>query len=125
MSQEENGVCMFAYNNSQIDYIKIAHIAAAYVKLNMKNNSTTLITDSGSYAWLKDSVEKDWHNFCFDNVVIQDVEHRSNPRKHFDSPWTEFNAQFSNSNKHEIFQLSPYKKTLLIDTDYFIQNNYY
>jgi hypothetical protein len=91
----------------------------------MKNNSTTLITDSGSYAWLKDSVEKDWHNFCFDNVVIQDVEHRSNPRKHFDSPWTEFNAQFSNSNKHEIFQLSPYKKTLLIDTDYFIQNNYY
>jgi hypothetical protein len=125
MSEEETGVCMFAYNNSQIDYVKIAHIAAAYVKQNMKNNSVTLITDNGTYDWLKESTNKAWHNQCFDNVLLQDVEHKTNPRKHYDSPWTEFNAQFSNSNKHDIFQLSPYNKTLLIDTDYFIQNNYY
>ena len=43
MAEEERGVCMFAYNNEKMDYIKFAHTAAAYVKRNMKNNSTCLI----------------------------------------------------------------------------------
>jgi hypothetical protein len=125
MKEETRGICMFAYNNEQLDYVQFAHIAAGYIKKNMKNNNTCLITDSGTYAWLKQSVDKDYHDFCFDEVVIDDVEHTHNPRRHFDSPWTEFNAQFSNSNKDDIIRLSPYDKTILIDTDYIIQNNFY
>lgn len=125
MSEEENGVCFFAYNNSQLDYVQFAHIAAGYVKANMKNNSTCLITDSGTYAWLKESVDDKWHSTCFDTVVIDDVAHDSNPRKHFDSPWTEFSAPFLNSNKHDIFNLSPFEKTILLDTDYIVKNNFY
>lgn len=125
MSEESRGVCMFAYNNSQLDYIKYAHFAAHYVKQNMSNNNTCLITDTGSYAWLKESVSPELHAACFDTVVVHDVVHASNSRKHYDSPWTEFNAQFNNKNKDDIFSLSPFEKTLLIDTDYFIQNNFY
>ena len=123
--EEEKGVCFFAYNNRQLDYIRFAHVAAGYVKANMKNNDTCLITDSGSYAWLKQSIDKKWHETCFDHIVIDDVEHKDNPRKHFDSPWTEFSAPFLNSNKHEVFELTPFEKTLLLDTDYIIKNNFY
>lgn len=125
MTEETRGICMFAYNNEQLDYVQFAHIAAAYVKNNMKNNNTCLVTDSGTFAWLEQSIDPDYHEFCFDAVVIDDVEHGQNPRRHFDSPWTQFNAQFSNSNKDDIVNLSPYDKTLLIDTDYLIQNNFY
>lgn len=125
MSEEEKGTCFFAYNNNKIDYVQLAHFAAAHVKRNMKNNKTCLITDTGTFSYLKDSIDPKMHEYCFDTVVISDVAHQSNPRRHFDSPWTEFSVQFSNSNKHDIFTLSPFEKTMLVDTDYFIMNDFY
>ena len=35
---------------------------------------------------------------------LSDFENAPNPRRHYDSPWTEFTAQFNNSNKHKIFE---------------------
>lgn len=125
MSEAERGICMFAYNNNQLDYVKYAHIAAHYVKENMSNNSTCLITDTGTYDWLKATVNPKFHDKCFDTVIVHDIEHKPNPRKHYDSPWSEFNAPFLNRNKDDIFSMSPFEKTLLIDTDYIIQNNFY
>jgi hypothetical protein len=122
---ETSGVCFFCYNNNELDYVKFAHIAAGYVKRNMKNNNTCLITDHGTYGWLKESVPYEVHDRLFDEVVIADVVHDNNIRKHFDSPWTNFSAQFSNSNKHDVINLSPFDKTLLLDTDYIVQNNFY
>ncbi len=126
MSEEENGICFFAYNNDQLDYVRFAHIAAGYVKANMKNNKTCLITDDGTYEWLKQSVDQKWHDICFDHVVVSNPNHSTtNNRKHFDSPWAEFSAPFKNSNKHDIFTLSPFEKTILFDTDYIVKNNFY
>lgn len=122
---ESKGVCFFCYNNNELDYVQFAHIAASYVKRNMKNNNTCLITDHGTYGWLKESVPELIHDKVFDEVVITDVTHESNMRKHFDSPWTNFTTQFSNSNKHEVLKLSPFDKTLLLDTDYIVQNDFY
>ena len=48
---------------------------------------------------------------------------RPNHRRHFDSPWTEFTAQFNNSNKHKIYQYSPFEKTLLLDIDYIVKTD--
>jgi len=125
MTEENRGVCIIAYNNNQLDYVQFAHMTAAYVKANMKNNHTTLITDVGTNAYMESSVPTEIHEACFDNVVVEDIEHEHNPRKHMDSPWTEFNAQFSNKNKNNIFNLTPYDKTLLIDSDLFVMNNFY
>jgi len=123
--KQGNGVCIIAYNNNQLDYVQFAHMTAAHVKANMKNNSTTLITDVGTAAWIEESVPTRIHEACFDQIIIEDIVHENNPRKHLDSPWTEFNAQFSNKNKNNIYKLTPYERTLLIDSDYFIMNNYY
>ena len=93
MKKRGNGVCMFAYNNEQLDYVKFATIAAKYVKKNMKNNQTALITNHGSYDWMKSSIGEEEISETFDYVVIQEPEAAQNMRVHFDSPWTEFNAQ--------------------------------
>ena len=48
LSNGNNGIVFFAYNNEQIDYIKLAVLAASAVKKHMKNNQTCLITDNDS-----------------------------------------------------------------------------
>lgn len=125
VKQEESGICMFAYNNDQLDYVQFAHIAAGYVKAHMENKNICLITDEGTYGWLKDSVDSKWHSACFDHVVITEDQPVNNPRRHFDSPWTEFTAPFYNNNKDQVFSYTPFEKTLLIDTDYIVKNNFY
>ena len=126
MSEKQGkGICMFVYNNEQLDYTKFSIVAALYAKHHMKQIPVTLITDEGTQGWIEQSIDETILNNAVDNIVIDNVEHEMNPRRHMDSPWTEFNAPFYNSNKHQIFNLTPYEKTLLIDTDFLICNNFY
>ena len=126
MSEKKgNGICMFCYNNQQLDYLKFALLAASYAKRSMDNIDITLITDDGTVTWMEQSHDQALIEKTFDQVLIKPVEYESNPRKHMDSPWTEFNAQFTNSNKHMVYEYTPYERTLLIDTDYLITNNFY
>ncbi len=119
-----NGVVMFCYNNDQLDYTKFAIIAARHVKRNMPGIPVSLITDDGTKGWMYESQDEKLIEDAFDSFVIANIEYESNPRRHHDSPWHEFNAQFTNTNKHDVINLTPYKRTLLIDTDYLICNDY-
>jgi len=125
MDKNGNGVCIFAYNNEQLDYVKFASVVSKFVKRNMKNNAVALITNEGTENWMKQSLSKEIIDYCFDYIIITNEEHISNPRVHHDSPWTEFTAQFQNSNKHKIIEYTPFERTLLIDTDFIVQNNFY
>lgn len=118
-----NGVCFFAYNTDQIDYVKLSLLPALYVKKFMKNNNTCLITDEGDFAWLEKSQPQHVIDAAFDEVIFTNVKHTNNIRTHHDSPWTKFDSQFKNSNKHLINQYSPFDKTLLLDMDFFVRNN--
>jgi len=118
-----NGCCFFAYNNSEIDYVKLAMLAALYVKKHMKNNNTCLITTQGDYTWLKESQDSKLLDIAFDEVVITNDKQADNIRVHYDSPWTTFNSHFQNSNKHLVNVYSPFDKTLLLDIDYIVRNN--
>ena len=46
------GIVIFAHNNRQIDYGKIALANACTIKDSMSNNNITLITDDGTANWL-------------------------------------------------------------------------
>lgn len=117
------GVCFFAYNNSQIDYVKLSMLAALHVKKHMRHNNTCLITTEGDWAWLEQSQGEEVVNQAFDDVVFTDnVNAPNNIRKHHDSPWTTFESEFKNSNKHLINEYTPYDKTLLLDIDYMVRN---
>lgn len=117
------GVCFFAYNNEHIDYVKLALFAAKKVKKYL-NRPVCLITDQGSWDWLIESHGNAEIKKYITDVVITDDELEQNTRNHYDSPWTQFNAQFSNSNKHKVFEYTPYKKTLLLDIDYILKSDF-
>lgn len=118
----KQGVCFFAYNNDQLDYVKMAILASKYVKKNL-NLPVCLITDEGSESWLEESHSKEVINEAFDYIVITNDEMKTNTRQHFDSPWANFAAQFNNSNKHKIYQYSPFEQTLLLDIDYIVKTD--
>lgn len=119
---EQRGVCFFAYNNDQLDYVKMALTAGKYVKKNLQL-PVCLITDEGSEEWLKQSQTKKLINEVFDYIVITNDTMKQNNRRHYDSPWAEFTAQFNNSNKHKIYQYSPFEQTLLLDIDYIVKTD--
>lgn len=122
-SNQSEGVCMYAYNNPQLDYVKLAIIAALAVKKYMNNKETALLTDDGTWHYLKNEFDPDLIDRAFSKIVVEDIQHESNPRAFNDSPWNEFRAQFSNGNKHSIYETTPFDKTLLIDVDYLIFSN--
>lgn len=123
MYKFEKGILLIAYNNSKIDYSKLAWMAARCAKKYMQNSHVTLMTDQVTYDHLQKYQTPDQIALGFDHIIVENIEHERNTRTHHDSPWTEFNTQFSNRNKHTIFYRSPYKKTLMIDVDYFIGND--
>jgi hypothetical protein len=120
--REQRGVCFFAYNNDQLDYVELAIIAAKYVKEHLKL-PVCLITDEGSESWLEESKPKKLINESFDYIITTNDEMKQNRRRHYDSPWTSFNAQFNNSNKHKIYKYSPFEQTLLLDIDYIVKTD--
>jgi len=120
--QAPEGVCFFAYNNSQLDYVNMAITSSKFVKKNLQL-PVCLITDEGSLSWLEESHSKEEIEKCFDYIVTTNDNMKANSRRHYDSPWTEFTAQFNNSNKHKIYQYSPFEKTLLLDIDYIVKSD--
>lgn len=123
MSKFDKGVLLIAYNNGKIAYEKLAVVAAANVKLHMKNNHVTLLTDLKTFEALTNELTPEQMGCTFDHIIVEDIQHERNTRMHRDSPWNEFSTQFNNKNKHSIFEKSPYKQTLMIDVDYIVGNN--
>jgi hypothetical protein len=123
MTKPTTGVCFFAYNTEQFDYGKLALLASMYVKKFMKHNNVTLITDEGTLGWIRQQFSEDVVDANIDNVILTDIDHGSNIRLHYDSPWTKFKSEFKNSNKHKIIEYTPYDRTLMLDIDYIVQNN--
>ena len=120
---DKKGVCFFAYNNDQIDYIELALLAAAYVKKHL-GLPVCLITDNGSHHWLRESKDKEDIKNYIDYIVETDDALPQNMRRHFDSPYAEFTAQFSNGNKHKVYEYSPFEQTLLLDIDYIVKTDF-
>ena len=119
-NHENRGIVMFAYNNSQLEYDKLAIMTALAVKSNLKNNRTALLTDAGTIEHATKTIPKDLLDYAFDEIVVEDITHAKNSRRHWDSPWSEFNSQFSNGNKHNVYSLTPFDKSIMIDVDYIV-----
>lgn len=112
------GAVLIARNNSQVDYIKQAIFCARRIIKHLEI-PVTLITDNVSYF------EKNYQDDIdvFDNVIeipsSSDYYHKS----YRDGLFSRSNLEFKNTSRCDVFELTPYEQTLLMDTDFIIGNS--
>ena len=110
------GVFLIAKNNGFIDYVKQAVFLSRRIKKHL-GMPVTIATDSVDYLTNTFGVED------FDKVIPLEYAKGSNPRYYFDGSLSKKTANFKNSNRASVYDLSPYEETLLMDTDYIISND--
>lgn len=96
------GVLLFAFNTSDIDYVKMANISANRIN-RLLGLPVTLITDI--------KPKSNSHNF--DNVLLLDSDD-SNSRG---------SKVWKNKGRYNAFEMSPYDETLVLDVDYIVNSN--
>lgn len=117
------GILMFAHNNDEIDYFKLAVLNAALIKKNLDIHDITVVTDKGSYDYAKNAMGKKFVDSKISNIIIVDKDHdfkRQNKRTYKDTIHKTQTLSFYNVNRCDAYDLSPYDETILIDADFLI-----
>lgn len=113
---------MYAHNNTEIDYLKIACANALMVKSNL-GVGVTLVTDEGTLGWGIKSLGKELVDQCFENIITVESNAGFINRRNYSDATTSKTLQFYNCNHWEAYYLSPYDETLFIDADYLIMSD--
>ena len=114
-----SGVLLFAHNNREIDYGKIALANAMLVKKNL-DVPVSIVTDDGTIDWLRKTHEPEK---VFDKVIQIQRQNIENHKPYSDTRHTKKTLGFYNLNRVDAFELSPYDKTLILDVDYLVCND--
>lgn len=117
----KKGVLLFCHNNRDIDYALMATIAGGLAKKNLKQ-SVSVVTDQSTLDWVDESGNEKFHEI-FDEIILTDKPEISNYRKLYDGVHSK-NTPFINSTRSDAWDLTPYDRTLLIDTDYLVMSNH-
>lgn len=112
------GILLFAYNSWQLDYIKLSLIAGKLAKKNLKV-PISLITDESTLAWAKKSDILESLYETFEHVIIDEIERTDNSRILHDG-LAKSKIPFKNQSRFRAWNLTPYERTLLIDSDFLI-----
>jgi hypothetical protein len=115
------GVLLFAHNSPDIDYGLMAIIAGGLAKKNL-DVPVSLVTDLGTLQWLEESGALPKAREVFDQIIEVVRPYTKNVRNLHDGFESKV-IPFVNTNRCSVWELSPYDKTLLIDSDYLIFSN--
>jgi hypothetical protein len=125
MKKESNsrGVIMFAHNNTEIDYFRLAVVNALLVQKNLGIKNITVVTDPFSLAQGEKTLGKRLIKKAINNIIVIEKDKKFkalNQRLYKDTSHTTKYLPFYNVNRCDAYHLSPYDETLLIDVDYLI-----
>jgi len=125
MKKESNsrGVIMFAHNNTEIDYFRLAVVNALLVQKNLGIKNVTVVTDPHSLKQGEKTLGKRLIKKAINNIIVIDKDKNFkalNQRLYKDTSHTTKYLPFYNVNRCDAYNLSPYEETLLIDVDYLI-----
>jgi hypothetical protein len=107
-----HGAVIFAQNNGAIDYVKIATFSAKQLK-HYLNIPVSLITDSPDAVTDTD---------VFDQIIVIS-SNTTQTKKFHDGTLSSKNLVWKNQSRSQIFDLTPYDTTLVIDSDYIINSS--
>jgi hypothetical protein len=112
------GILVYAHNSPDLDYGLMSIISAGLAKKNL-NLPVTLISDKWTLDWIKQCPEWSLAKNIFDNIVEVEKPRTTNSRNLHDGFYSK-KIPFNNTNRPDAYELSPYDKTLLIDSDFLI-----
>jgi hypothetical protein len=111
----KNGCLIFAHNGD-IDYGSQSVLAAALVKKYL-NVPVSLISDKET---IKD-INLKFKNLPFEHIIEIENPINNNQRKLYDREIKDYKTfNFINGNRHSAYELTPYERTLVIDTDFLV-----
>jgi len=113
------GILIFAHNSREVDYILTAVVSGALAKRYLKV-SISLVTDTSTLDWAKTSNIYSKVEEIFDNIIIVDKPISDNTRILNDGTMWSKIIPFVNANRADAYSLTPYDRTLLIDSDFLI-----
>jgi hypothetical protein len=112
------GALIFAHNNRDVDYALMSVISAGIVKKNLKV-PVSLVSDTSTIEWMKTSNIYDKAVEVFDQIIQVEKPITDNYRKLHDGV-SQKTVPFVNSNRASAYDLTPYDRTLLLDSDFLI-----
>jgi hypothetical protein len=115
------GILMYAHNNRTVDYALMAVISAGLAKKNLQV-PVSLVTDKSTIDWMIESNIYKKATEIFDQIIEVERPNTNNSRRLSDGIDSSI-VPFINSNRHSAWNLTPYDRTLLIDTDFLILSN--
>lgn len=107
-----HGALLFAQNNSLVNYVKMAEFAAARIVKHL-DVPVTIVTDS------PDAVTSD----IFDHVITLPETVTPSTKSFYDGTVEHKIVEWKNLSRCSAYELTPYDKTLVIDTDYIINSS--
>lgn len=111
-----HGIVIFAQNNSSIDYVKLATFAAKRAQ-HFLDLPVSLITDARGW------VETSQPAHTFDQIIDVEFSNTVQKKTFFDGSLYSKNLEWKNFARNRAYDLSPYDKTLVIDSDYIINSD--
>ena len=97
--EKSRGVVVFAVNTDTVDYVRIADQTSRLIQHHL-NLPVTLITDAQAQP-----------EFAYDSIVTIDAQGDN---------WRTGGVQWRNFGRHLAYELTPYRETILLDTDYLV-----
>jgi len=113
------GFVMFAHNNPSLDYGTMALCNALMIKKHLKENKVALISDLGTVGHLESNFSDVIMRKAFDRIIINEPNaEEAGTRRFGDTRYTSFTDTYKNTNRPNIYDLTPFEETVMIDADY-------
>lgn len=113
------GVLIFAHNNRDIDYVSLALIAGKLAAKNLKV-PVSLAVDSDTLGHIISSEIKKQVFDTFDRVIKTEIDMRSKNQRLLYDGESKKTISFINDSRSTAYEITPYDRTLLIDSDLFL-----
>lgn len=112
------GILIFAHNSRSVDYALMSIISGGLAKKHL-NESVSLVTDSSTVVWMKESKIYEQAESIFENIIVVEKPKTNNSRTLHDGLENSV-VPFVNANRYSAWDVTPYDRTLLIDSDFLI-----
>ncbi len=114
----KKGILMYAHNSRKVDYALMSLISGGLAKKHLQV-PVSIITDESTVKWMKESKIYEQAENIFEHIIVTERPDTSNQRRLRDGLSDDM-VPFINADRYSAWELTPYDRTLLIDTDFLI-----